>query len=338
MIIVDEAAFVADQIFEDVLRPMTFATEGDILLASTPYGTSGFFYDAYVSDDWHTTHAETADNPLVSQEDLDEFRDGKTEFQIKREVLGEFVADTDRFFAVDDIRNCLGEASREADDVYLGADIAAAGSAETVLTLVDGKGNVFDIKTYRELGVLDAAEKIRLLDAQYGFEEILVDRGGLGQGTVEALTERANLGRRVREVYFTIQTKQELYQSLKASIEAQELTLPNDEKVLRDQLEGISFTETANNNLSLSASEGNDDYVDSLALAVEGIPETVGKATVKGAKGATKPVTMGDMRENDAFADRPEQKARRKMDQKRNRSTRVGSGRNGRPSRRRRRR
>jgi len=323
MIIVDEAAFVDDFIFEDTLRPMTFATGGDILLASTPFGTSGFFYDAYISEDWHTTHAQTSDSPLVSQADLEEYKEGKTQTQIKREVLGEFVSGDDRFFDPEDIRPVLGDPEYTGDAAYMGADIAASGSAETVLSMVDDEGNVFDIKEFSNIGVLEAADKISLLDTQYHFDEIVVDRGGLGHGTVEALAERANIAPRVREIYFTIQTKQELYQSLKASIQASELVLPTDNKILKGQLEDIGYTETASKNLSLKAEDGNDDYVDSLAMAVDAIPETAGKARTVGAQGATSPVMLGDMRDGNPRRDGSKHDARERMDEKRPMSMRI---------------
>ena len=299
-IIVDEAAFVPDVIYEDVLRPMTFATEGNILLASTPFGTSGFFYDAYIDDSWHTVQAQTSDNPLVSASDLEEYKEGKTKTQIKQEILGEFVESKSKFFTASSIRNVLGAPKQETNDVYLGADIAAAGANDTVFVLTDSAGNVFDIRSFRELGVLGAADKISLLDKQYGFQKVAVDRGGLGQGTVEALAQEADIAARVEDVYLTIQRKQEIYQSLKASIESEELLLPNNSKILRDQLKSITYSRTSTNNLSLSASGDNgDDYADALALCVSVIPDTVGDGQVVGPRGSDAIVSIDDVADRD---------------------------------------
>jgi len=296
LIIVDEAAFIDDSIFEDVLEPMTFATDGELVLASTPYGTSGYFYQAFNDPDWYSQRVASWDNPLIEDEDLERFTEGKTRAQIKREVEGRFVEDADSFLSTELIREALGTPERRTDDVYLGADIAAAGTDETVLTLLDGSANVFDIEAYQDMGVLEAADRIQVLDNHYGFETIGVDRTGLGTGTVESLRERTGIGRRIEDIYLTIQTKQSVYQALKSELQAGAVTLPHDE-MLQTQLDALTFTKRSSGNISIHAADDvHDDYCDSLAIGIWILPETPGGAGTNGARGATSTVSLGDMR------------------------------------------
>lgn len=300
MIIVDEAAFIADPIFEDVLQPMTFATGGDIVLASTPWGQSGFFYKAVTNEsDWYSAQVSSDMNPLIDEEDLESFRDGKTKGQIKREVLGEFVPDGSSYFPSELVRESLTSNPRkETDAVYLGADIAAAGADQTVFIMVDGNGNVFDIEPHDEMGVLEAARRIKALDNVYGFKQICVDYTGLGHGTVEALREESDIDRRLQDVYLSLQQKQAVYQSLKSALENGVLRLPQD-RTLRLQMEAIGYSKTKSGNLSIHAEgEFHDDYVDALALAAWVLPKNAGGVRKPGARGSTTSVTLADVRDN----------------------------------------
>jgi len=284
LIIVDEAAFIQDSIFEESLEPMTFATGGSLVLASTPYGMSGYFYRKFSAADgnssWFKLQVGSDANPLIDGDDLEEFKTGKTEAQISREVYGEFVADAGQFFPVDAILGCMdgGQPARATDYTVLGADIAGSGTDRTVFHGADSAGNVFlNDEAHDQMGPLEAADYIGTLDRQYNFDVINVDRTAIGEGTIEKLTEDRQLERKINPVYFTVQKKQQIYQRLKAALQAGFLHLPHD-TTLRSELESMSADQTKNGNLSISAesgenASGRDDYVDSLALAVWGLPE-----------------------------------------------------------------
>lgn len=278
MIIVDEAAFVADTIFEDILKPMTFATGGEMVLASTPYGKDSYYFDKFdqaeYSETWYKTQVSSYANPLIDEDDLEEYKVGKTEAQIEREVLGEFADDAGQFFATDDVRACTGDnPSQEASDSWLGVDIAGSGDARTTFFAVDDAGNVFINENYENMGVLEAAERIDTLDTLNDFTGIYVDRTAIGKGTVEALSNNPKINQKLTQIYFTSQKKAQIFQRLNAALQAHFLVLP-DEKALRDELEAITASESSNGTLRLKARNNrNDDRVDALALACWGLPD-----------------------------------------------------------------
>lgn len=283
MVLVDEAAFIEDSIFEDILQPMLFATSGQMVLASTPWGRSGFFYDKFDSathdDRWEKIQVSSYDNPIIDEADLEEFKEGKTRAQIKREVLGKFVDDSGQFFPTQAIGNCMpgGKPERRASDSYLGADIAGTGEDRTVFYGVDESGNVWlNDEVYEDMGVLEAASRIETLDEMYDFDHIYVDRTAIGEGTVEALAEDPYINRKLTQVYFSVQKKQQIYQRLKAALEAGYLHLPHD-KTLRAELESIGEDKTSAGNLRLyprgNADASRDDHVDALALACWGLSD-----------------------------------------------------------------
>lgn len=296
MVIVDEAAFINDSIFGDILEPMLFATGGNMILASTPWGKSGFLYEKFQGapskKKWARVQASSYDNPLNDPEDLDEYKEGKTQSQIDREVLGKFVDDAGQFFPSDAIADCTpgGIPEREGDDAYLGVDIAGTGEDKTVFYGVDGMGNVFlNDERYEDMGVLEAAHYVKTLDNQYDFNRIFVDRTAIGQGTIETLANDPVISRKHEPIYFSVQKKQQIYQRLKAALEAGALHLPSDTQ-LRNELESIGSDQTRSGNLRLyprgDAESKRDDNVDSLALAVWGMPEFGDNTRTKGARHA----------------------------------------------------
>lgn len=296
MVIVDEAAFINDKIFGDILEPMLFATGGNLILASTPWGRSGFFYEKFEGakskEKWARTQASSYDNPLNDPEDLDEYKEGKTESQIKREVLGKFVDDAGQFFPSETIANCMpgGQPERQGDDAYLGVDIAGTGDDKTVFYGVDGMGNVFlNDERYESMGVLEAAQYVKTLDGIHDFDRIFVDRTAIGQGTIETLANDPVIDRKHEPIYFSVQKKQQIYQRLKAALEAGALHMPTDTQ-LRNELESIGSDKTRSGNLRLyprgDAESKRDDNVDALALAVWGMPEFGDNNRSRGSKHA----------------------------------------------------
>lgn len=283
MVIVDEAAFIEDDIFSNILQPMLFATQGQMVLASTPWGKSGYFYEKFKKakhdGDWDRIQVSSYDNPIIEESDLEEFKEGKTQAQIDREVLGEFVDDAGQFFPSDAITSCMPgpDPTKTAEPCYLGVDIAASGDDRTVFYGVDEAGNLFlHDEVHEEMGVLEAAEHVETLDDLYDFDQIYVDRTAIGEGAVEALSEDPRLSRKLTQVYFSVQKKQQIYQRLKAALEAEALHLPHDSD-LRNELESIGADKTKAGNLRLyprgDGEASHDDRVDALALACWGLPE-----------------------------------------------------------------
>jgi Terminase-like family. len=317
LIIIDEAAFVANSIFEEVIEPMTLVSKGTIVLTSTPYGASGYFYEkaqkAEIADtDWHKMQVASSDNPLIETSDIERLKRGKTRNQIKQEVEGEFIPTGDQFFpnplikktTNDDVRRGViqyasANRSEKTDPnprTYMGADLGAEGTDETVLTMLDEYGNVFSIERHN-IGVYEARKRIQQLDNHYGFEGINVDRTGIGEGPVAELQQK--VGNKVTPVYLSTQKKQSVYQTMKSRMESGMLDLPAN-KDIRLQLEKLGYSKTKTGNLSIHAKGSfHDDIPDSIALGVWALPDAGGGGRSAGAGGMTQIKTIGGLQESD---------------------------------------
>ena len=93
LIIIDEAAFVDDEMFE-AITPMLAASNGALWLMSTPNGQRGYFYKTWLNrpDGWKFVTATADDCPRISVQFLARERAAKGESFFRREYLCEFVA------------------------------------------------------------------------------------------------------------------------------------------------------------------------------------------------------------------------------------------------------
>lgn len=285
LIIVDEAAFVGRAIYEDVLEPMLATTGGTMILASTPFGTSGFFYDAFHDEDWYAFRESMHASPLIDEEYIERQKRTKSNITYQQEVLGEFVESADAFLPRSLIKSCtVGGVEQQTDECYLGVDLARHGADASVFLSMDGDGNVFHTEHTYDKPLTDGIGRVKTLEAEYGYASIQIDETGLGAGVVDALNEDLP---NVEGVTFTIDTKQSLYNALKERMEAGEITLPGNRQ-LRQQLADLEYELTTAGKMKIHHPEGgHDDFADGLALANWGRTSAVVTETRRRPGGST---------------------------------------------------
>jgi hypothetical protein len=270
-VIVDEAAFVIDSIFEDVIEPF-FSTHDTYtyLLTSTPSGDAGYFYEkTELSDEnWHTPRWPTGICPLVSVDWLAEKRRITDNRTFKTEYLGEFVGSSDRFFdsKLIDSRMSSG-VSAQREGVVLGADIARAGDDKTVVVGIGRSGVGEVLISDRNMNLSAAAGKLASLVDRHDVRSVAVDATGLGAGVVEMLQQQGIPSAALNGVKFTLEIKQSLYNRLKTMFEGGDLELAYDAQLLRE-LQQLEYSTTARGKTKIEhPSGGHDDHADALALA-----------------------------------------------------------------------
>jgi len=270
-VIVDEAAFAPDAVFEDVIEP--FFTTHDtftFILTSTPAGDAGYFFaKCRLDDDWHSPRWPTAISPLVDPEWLAERRRKTDRRTWRQEYLGEFIGSSNRFFSPELIDDVTGDATfAERDLVAVGADIARAGDDRTAIIGVDSSGAAKVLVSDAELTLTEAAGELAQVYERCSPATIQVDETGLGAGVVEMLEEE--VGRSVVEgTKFTIDTKQSLYNGLKSALERGDVALVQHPRLARE-LKKLTYSLTSSGKTKIShPADGHDDHPDALALAVD---------------------------------------------------------------------
>src|SRR5215831_6984797 len=72
LVLMDEAAFIADDVYDAAVPMLAAAPDGRIILMSTPYTSAGFFYNIWHNaDGWEHFEHRTTDCPRVNPEWLE---------------------------------------------------------------------------------------------------------------------------------------------------------------------------------------------------------------------------------------------------------------------------
>ena len=92
--VIDEAAFVKEDVFTKILRPALADLKGQAVLISTPDGRN-WFYDAFKTGEankgeWKAWHLTTKDNPTIDPEEIEAARKSLSSFHFKQEFEASF--------------------------------------------------------------------------------------------------------------------------------------------------------------------------------------------------------------------------------------------------------
>jgi hypothetical protein len=109
LLLIDEAAQVANDLYFTVL-PMLAVSGGRLIAASTPYGTRGFWYDAWISDEhWERYEVPAEKCPRISAEFLAEAKQRMGEWWFSQEFLCQFLDAQSAAFREADIQRAFSE-------------------------------------------------------------------------------------------------------------------------------------------------------------------------------------------------------------------------------------
>lgn len=279
MVIVDEAAFVDEEIYV-AIEPTLMSTNGTLILLGTPSNRSGRFWYAWNSPQWSKHHATSFDNPLnLKSSWIDDFRNSHTEADYRREILGEFVSDESLFFDLDAVRNvAVGKVidnPREGWEYYAGVDIARTHD-DTCLVVIGI--NPSTDKIYMHKYYLSSKSTIPqtarwILDILRDWKPVMlaIDTNGIGVSVYDILAEHINNTELSTELVPTPMSKSNrmnVYNMLKQTIEQGNIVLLNDENMIK---QFSTYTTAVHKDGRIEVAKGKhakDDIVDALALAV----------------------------------------------------------------------
>ena len=285
LVVIDEAAFVPEEVITAVVMPMLAATDGTLIMASTPWRKDHIFYRALTdrSGRWSVHHVPSTACPRISKSFLEEQKELMSEEEFRREYLAEFVEEGAYYFPTDLVMKCVKpelELARELNELaslgpgeyYAGLDLGKLRDY-SALAVVEKSGReltlrflkVFELNT-PYLGRGSVSEAVLRAHEELGLVRLAMDRSGVGEAVYEVLVEE--LGPSVLlGVKFTSERKSELLSGLKALMEAGRLELPYDRLLIR-QLGCIRQEMTPSGKLKLAHEPGgHDDAVIALALA-----------------------------------------------------------------------
>ena len=296
--VVDEAAYIDEDFYYDVVVPFVNVSHRPILLASTPRGKVGLFFNMFqkgLLDDPYIKAFDWCDYDLskfLTPDLLERYRTQLPMRTFTSEYLGQFVDGTSVVFG--DITGAVRNDDVKYDTslpVYLSIDWSAgAGADSTVISIVQLQGGklvlckqiVFNDKTPNATIdiIMEAVKKL----VSNGFREInvIIEKnsigavyGGLLADAVSDFEEmfNANVSYKneievnIQQFVTTNQTKKKLVECLTNLFEHNWISIPND-RFLKSELTTFECKVDKNGTITYNAASGfHDDRVMSLGFA-----------------------------------------------------------------------
>lgn len=269
LVVVDEAAYIADDVWHGVLRPALADRQGRGVFLSTPAGARGWFYEMYLQAasgafDARAWRLPTRKNPHIAAAEIEAMRASLPERVYRQEIEVEFLAGDGVVFA--SIPAADYEVPRRpAGPVVIGCDLGKHRDYTVALAL-DAAGRVVDSRRFQHTEYTTQARLLAALAADYA-APIYLDATGVGDAVLDVLR---GLGADVVPVRITRDLKRQLMQNLQVAFECGAVTVPECLEVLMSELRAFSATYTPAGAIYSAPRGLHDDCVIALALAAWG--------------------------------------------------------------------
>lgn len=279
---IDECAFIEDSIF-NVILPWIDFHHANLLMTSTPFLKSGFFYRYYnygldnqhncETVDWCDEQFKSEMEKVMSPERLEMYRQTLPKNTFKTEYLGEWLDDDGTVFT--NFNNRLKQTLATKDDrLYVGIDWSNQGDNDyTVVSIFNQKGEQVLLKYFNDLSPLQQIDKVvEILNPL--LKQIVViqtELNSIGTPYSDLLKQRSQIYNNKVIGFNTSNTsKNAIVVNMQTALEKGEATLLPDEKQKR---EFGYFTATYNpktRNVSYAAPNGlHDDTVMATLIAYD---------------------------------------------------------------------
>ena len=269
--VLDEAAFMNDQVWPEVLRPMLLERRGNALFLSSPNGHN-WFWQLYQQgleagqQRWQAFHFASRDNPLVAAQELAEIRAGTPERIFRAEYEAEFLAGEGALFQ--DLRataTAPPDAQPRPQGQYVaGVDWGLSRSYTAIVVLDEERHAVVAWDRFRRMSWTRQQARLQAMHARWGLRLIRAESNSMGSPNIEALQQA---GLPLVSFQTTAPSKRALIDALALAIERKQIALLPDETML-NELASYRAQLLPGGGVRYGAPPGlHDDLVMALALA-----------------------------------------------------------------------
>ena len=269
--ILDEAAFMAPDVWHNVVRPMLLDRRGRALFLSTPYGRNWFWEVFKIGIDpeepsWQSFRFMSYDNPLIDSDELDSIRRNTPDRIFREEYLAQFADDIGRVFrGVHEAAHApLFAVPHPRGRYVMGVDWGRENDYTAVVVIEADSGVMVALDRFNQIGWSLQRGRLRTLVERWSPEVILAEANSIGTVNIEALQ---NEGLPVRAFMTTSRSKRPLIESLALAIERRDIALLPD-PVLLGELASYEAERMSEGGFRYNAPPGaHDDTVIATALA-----------------------------------------------------------------------
>lgn len=275
VLICDEAAYYPDvlpngeNIWGNVIMPITKARQPLTILISTPCGKQGFFYDFYLralngEDGIKYLERTIYDDNLVDKEQIEEIKRSIPPKAFEQEFMCKFLDSSLTFFQ--GFENCfVKDMQYSGTKEWIGVDLSGDGTDETIVTKVNDNNQVIQ---YKIEGTLDQKyRKIADIINQTNPVASYIENNGLGAPMINEIKKLVKRKSNIYEWNTSNSSKEEIISYLAVKVANKELYFNDSE--LYSQFGTFICKISKTKKLTFAAQEGKkDDRVMSLAIAL----------------------------------------------------------------------
>jgi len=282
-LIVDEAAYISDRVWDEILRPTILVKGKKCLFTSTPRGKNWFFKLHLKGQDvdqpqYRTISASSFDNPYIDNEDIVESKKSMSEDIYEQEILGKFVDGGGTVFKDLDKYCVIPNWSENYNGKFYGGCDLARSDDYSVLTIINDRGEVVYIYRARHKEWSTIIDEMVVILKRFN-ASVQLEINSIGDVIYEQMKKKYS---KVFPFLTTNSSKQKIIEDLIYGLNNGELVLPTQELFppLYNELGSFSFKYSpASRKIIYGGLGGHDDTVMSLAIAYNTFKEKKTKGT-----------------------------------------------------------
>lgn len=278
-VVIDEADYIPDYVWNDVIRPTLADKQGSMIAISTPKRKNSWFHKLYLqglgdSDYIQSFHFPSSTNPFLPDEEIEQARLSLPQDTFQREWMANWTDGGGEVFK--GIEKCVedGICNCKAPEI-IGIDLAKHQDFTVMISICEKCNRVKYIHRWNSV---DWDEQISLIKSVYinsVSPKAYIDATGIGDVVSDLVKNQMN----VETFHFSNTSKQQLISNLRLSLMTQKIKwspkLKNSE-ILKYELESYEVQETKNGSVTYNAPIGShDDCVIALGLANKGLKSYV---------------------------------------------------------------
>jgi hypothetical protein len=274
-VVLDEAAFMAESVWTEALRPTLADRRGRALFLSTPRGKN-WFWRAYQrgldgSDpEWKSFTAPTSSNPFIPAGEVEAARSSMPERIFAQEFLAAFSDDAGDVFRDVRIAATAGRLERAVPgrDYVMGCDWGKSNDFTVLVVFDKESGEMVALDRFNQLDYVVQRGRLAALAERFRPSRIIAESNSIGVPIIEQLQRD---GLPVEPFVTTNASKAEIIDGLALAFEKRTIRiLP--EPALLAELEAFEMERLPSGMLRYAAPEGmHDDCVMATALAAWGV-------------------------------------------------------------------
>lgn len=284
ILVIDEAAYLNDDVL-NIILPWTDFHKANILMTSTPFIKTGFFWKYYnygltnihntVAIDWCDDKFKEDMLKVMSAERLKEYEATLPKNVFRMDYMGLFLDDEGSVFT--EFKKCvLNSNITPLDKLYVGIDWAAGNeNDDTAISIINQNGKQVYLEYFNNLTPTQQIDRIEHILLKYLKQIVVVqtELNSLGTPLTDFLKEKPQIST-LKDKFIgfntTNQSKNAIVQNLQIAFENNEINILDDAKQLNELATYSAEYNPKTRNVYYNAPQGlNDDICIALMLSYD---------------------------------------------------------------------